>query len=187
MNRWSPDIYAKAWEFATLAHQEQTYGGKTEGVKINYINHIGSVAMEVINAIQLTPNNLNANLAVQCALLHDIIEDTKFTYDDLTKEFGKKVADGVLALTKDESLTSKADMMTDSLNRIRQQPHEIWMVKMADRICNLYHPPYYWKNEKIISYKKEAFIIFNKLKIANSYLANRLENKINDYSSFLKS
>ncbi|WP_271764815.1 HD domain-containing protein [Aquimarina algiphila] len=185
MNLWSPDIYAKAWEFATLAHQEQTYGGKTEGIKINYINHIGSVAMEVMNAIQLSSHHIDSNLAIQCALLHDIIEDTKFTYNDIKNKFGQNVADGVLALTKNEDISSKNLMMIDSLNRIKQQPHEVWMVKMADRICNLYHPPYYWNNKKINSYREEAKTIFNNLNIANETLANRLDNKIKDYESFL--
>lgn len=185
MRQWSPDIYSKAWEFATLAHQGQTYGGRTEGVKINYLSHIGSVAMEIINAFQFTSTNVNSNLAIQCALLHDIIEDTQFTYSDIVKEFGLEVADGVLALTKDENIESRSKMMIDSLNRIKKQPLEIWMVKMADRICNLYHPPYYWKNERIISYQKESFVILNTLKSANSYLENRLEAKINNYSSFI--
>lgn len=30
MNSWSPDIYSKAWDFATKAHKGQTYGGKKE-------------------------------------------------------------------------------------------------------------------------------------------------------------
>lgn len=186
MSKWSPDIYDKAWQFATLAHQEQSYGGRTKGVSINYINHIGSVAMEVINAIQITDLELDANLSIQCALLHDIIEDTRFTFKDIKKEFGEKVANGVLALTKNESLPSKDVMMIDSLDRIKEQPYEVWMVKMADRICNLYHPPFYWNNEKIIAYQKEALLIYETLKEANNILALRLKMKINDYSSFIK-
>lgn len=186
MNKWSPDIYDKAWQFATLAHQEQSYGGRKKGISINYINHIGSVAMEVINAIQVTDLEIDTNLTIQCALLHDIIEDTRFSFDDIKKEFNEQVANGVLALTKDESLLTKQDMMIDSLNRIKEQPYEVWMVKMADRICNLYHPPFYWNNEKIIAYQKEATLIYETLKEANNILASRLKMKINDYSSFIK-
>ncbi|MEM9338933.1 MAG: HD domain-containing protein [Bacteroidota bacterium] len=185
MMNWSPDIYAKAWEFATLAHQNQTYGGKTEGVEINYINHIGSVAMEVANALQFSSDQLDADLAIQCALLHDIIEDTKFTFYDVKSEFGEDVAKGVSALTKNESLPSKRESMLDSLSRIRQQPYEVWMVKMADRICNLYHPPYYWDGQKIASYREEAQLIFDHLNEANEVLATRLKSKIGAYSNFL--
>lgn len=183
---WSPDIYAKAWYFSTLAHQSQTYGGRTEGVNISYLNHIGSVAMEVLNAVGLTSDELDADLAIQCALLHDIIEDTNFTYTDIETEFGQQVADGVLALTKDESISSKTEKMMNSLHRIKQQPYEIWMVKMADRLCNLYHPPYYWDNNKISAYQEEAIVIYENLKEADEALAARLWTKILAYRKFIQ-
>ena len=40
----------------------------------------------------------NSDLAVQCALLHDTIEDTDVTYDGVLAEFGTDVADGVMSL-----------------------------------------------------------------------------------------
>lgn len=183
---WSPDIYAKTWEYATLAHQNQSYGGRANGVQINYINHLASVSVEIIKAIELTHNKLNENLAIQCALLHDIIEDTEVSFNELTKTFGEDVANGVLALTKNSKLKSKHVMMTDSLARIIKQPVEIWMVKIADRICNLYHPPFYWDNSKIRTYRDESEIILESLKGANSYLENRLKTKIIEYSTFIK-
>ena len=69
----------------------------------------------------------------------------------------------------------------DSLSRIKQQPKEVWAVKMADRICNLYAPPYYWTNEKKTKYQKEAQLIHRELKKGNQYLSERLEQKIKDY------
>ncbi|MEM8535374.1 MAG: HD domain-containing protein [Chloroflexota bacterium] len=187
MNTWSPDVYAKAWYFATTAHEGQVYGGPTEGLRINYLNHIGCVAMEVIHAIQQTPTTLQADLAIQCALLHDVIEDTAFGYDDIVREFGTAVANGVLALTKDKKLPSKTDQMLDSLRRIQQQPHEVWIVKMADRITNLSHPPYYWDKQKIRSYQQEAALILQKLKDGNKPIAERLQQKITEYTSFIVS
>jgi len=44
----------------------------------------------------------NAELAIVCAILHDTIEDTVVTYSELEKEFGEAVANGVMALSKDE-------------------------------------------------------------------------------------
>ena len=61
---WSQEVYNKAWRFATLAHHGQTYGSFEKGQKIDYINHIGSVAMEVIWALHLSPA-CDGNLAVQ--------------------------------------------------------------------------------------------------------------------------
>ncbi|MEW5956291.1 MAG: HD domain-containing protein, partial [Chloroflexota bacterium] len=154
MSNWSPDVFAQAWNFATRYHQGQTYGGPEEGMYIDYLNHIASVAMEVIWALPATPA-ADGNLALQCALLHDTIEDTVVTYKLVLEHFGLEVANGVLALTKDATLSTRAEQMADSLQRIRQQPPEIWMVKLADRITNLYHPPYYWDNEKIEVYRQE--------------------------------
>ncbi len=59
----------------TVLHSGQTYGGSHKDEKIEYINHIGSVVFEVMNAIQQT-DNFNGELAISCALLHDSIEDT---------------------------------------------------------------------------------------------------------------
>jgi (p)ppGpp synthase/HD superfamily hydrolase len=183
MNNWNPDNFAKAWNFATLYHEGQTYGGAQKEQQIPYINHIGSVGVEVIWALSTAPE-LDGDLAIQCALLHDTIEDTKATYELLMENFGRAVADGVMALTKDSTLPSKPLQMADSLKRIGQQPPEIWMVKMADRITNLRHPPHYWKPEKIDSYRQEAISIYDALHSANLALATRLKEKIDLYRSF---
>jgi len=88
--------------------------------------------------------------------LHDTIEDTQVSYENLCEQFGTAVANGVRALSKDENLPTKHDQMMDSLARIRQQGVEIWMVKLADRVTNLYAPPFYWTQEKrsVISKKR---------------------------------
>jgi (p)ppGpp synthase/HD superfamily hydrolase len=185
MSNWSPDIFAKAWNFATRYHAGQTYGGPREGEQIDYLNHVGSVAMEVIWALPTAPT-ADGNLAIQCALLHDVIEDTVATYELVSEQFGRAVAAGVLALTKDATLPTKAEQMADSLQRIRRQPQEVWLVKMADRITNLYQPPYYWDNEKIEAYRQEAITIYEALHPANEALANRLYEKIERYKDFLK-
>jgi (p)ppGpp synthase/HD superfamily hydrolase len=122
------------------------------------------------------------HLAVQCALLHDVIEDTEVTYQHVVDTFGSAVADGVLALSKDKNLEKMAQM-EDSLRRIRQQPLEVWMVKLADRITNLQLPfPSYWDKEKIATYRREAITIHKALKDASPYLAHRLQMMISQCS-----
>lgn len=185
MNNWSPDVFTKAWHFATFYHRGQTYGGPVEGMQIDYLNHVASVAMETIWALPAVPT-ADGNLAVQCALLHDVIEDTAATYDLVLAHFGPDVATGVMALTKNPLLPTKTEQMNDSLQRIRQQPQEIWMVKMADRITNLYHPPYYWNQDRIKSYRQESIQIYQALYSANQALACRLAEKIEQYKDFLK-
>ena len=184
MSTWSPDVFAKAWHFASLCHAGQTHFGPEAGTSFEYLHHVGSVAVELIWALQTTPD-ADGDLAVQCAVLHDVIEDTGATYDLVAESFGKDVADGVLALSKDPTLP-KAEQMADSLRRIRQQPKEVWIVKMADRIANLDPPPYHWDDAKIEAYRQEAIANHDALHTANEALASRLRDKIDQYERFLR-
>lgn len=180
---WSINKQQDAWHLAAILHNGQSYGGHREGERIEYINHIGSVVFEIMNAIK-HENDLEEELGVLCAILHDTLEDTEVTSETLENLFGKRVVDGVLALTKNTRL-DKTLQMSDSLERIKQQPKEVWAVKMADRICNLYAPPFYWSNEKKASYLEEARVIHTQLKDGSSYLANRLLEKIERYKTFI--
>ena len=138
------------------------------------------VAMEVIAALA-HEDGLDGELAVQCALLHDVIEDVGISYEKLTAEFGSDVADGVLALTKNNILQSKQEKMHDSLARIKDQPREVWMVKLADRITNLQPPPGHWNSEKIERYRAEGKEILNELGDASPFLSKRLNGKLRVY------
>ncbi len=176
MALWSQEIFTTAWNFASLAHKTQS----VPGTDVPYLNHIGNVTQEVLAAIAKASVE-KPDLAVQCALLHDCIEDTTVTYDDLLSRFGNEVADGVLALSKKPKLPTKAEQMEDSLLRISAMPREVWMVKMADRISNLQKPPHFWDADKIKSYAKEAETILRALSKAHGPLSNRLRTKIDEY------
>ncbi len=174
------DIYTKALNFSSQAHK----GQKVPGSDLPYITHIGNVVMEVMSAISMSNSVNDPDLAVQCAWLHDVLEDTQVTYEQLKAEFGQDVADGVLALSKNSDLKNKAEKMQDSLNRIRKQPVEVWMVKLADRITNLRPPPHHWANEKIRQYYEEAIEIHSALGAANEILSSRLLDKIKSYKRY---
>jgi (p)ppGpp synthase/HD superfamily hydrolase len=179
LNNWSQEIYLKALHKASQAHQ----GQKIPGSEISYIQHLSFVSMEVIAALNIESFH-DGNLAIQCAILHDTIEDTNLTFEQIKIEFGAAVANGVLALTKNSDL-EKSLQMPDSLKRIKQQPPEIWMVKLADRITNLQVPPNHWQQDKIIRYRAEAIEIHENLKEASPFLAARLATKIEDYNMFI--
>ena len=173
---WSQEKYIKALRYAAGAHQGQTVPGS----EIPYVVHVTMVAMEVIAALA-HEDGLDGDLAVQCALLHDVIEDAGVSYEKLAAEFGAEVAEGVLALSKNNILKSKQEKMTDSLARIKQQPKEIWMVKLADRITNLQPPPGHWSAEKIRRYREEAAEILAALGDASKFLSERLGEKLQVY------
>ena len=179
MSHWPIDRYKKALHFAAQAHGDQ----KVPGTQLPYLLHLTSVCLEVINALPNRPDG-DADLAIVCALLHDVIEDTEVTFEQVQRNFGKAVAEGVWALTKDESVP-KDQRLLDSLKRIRQQPPEIGMVKLADRIGNLQPPPAFWKQDKIKQYFAESKLVYDMLQSTDSYLADRLLKKIGEYEKYL--
>ncbi len=184
IKQWDQELYRSAWDYASHAHKGQTYGSIIQGEAVDYINHVANVAMEVICALPATPE-YDGNLAVQCALLHDTIEDTEVSYEILEERFGSAVADGVLALSKNPNVEGKDAQMKDSLARICRQPYEVWSVKVADRIANLQQPPHYWDKAKCQRYKDESILIRNTLHHANPVLLSRLDRKIVDYQCFI--
>lgn len=176
---WSPDLYRRALVFAAEAHKEQHVPGSARP----YVTHPVEVAAEVTAQIAVEPVE-HPDLAVLCALLHDTVEDTPVTVETLAAIFGEAVARGVAALSKDANLP-KEERMADSLRRIRQEPREVWMVKLADRIVNLAEPPQYWSREKVMAYRDEAVSIADALGEASEGLATRLRAKIEAYAQYL--
>lgn len=177
---FNPELYHKALEFAAQAHQKQMMPGR----ELPYLLHLTQVCGEVIFALIQDHSNLNTDLTIQCALLHDTIEDTKIDKETIAEKFGRHVAEGVMALTKDHNLP-KPDQMGDSLRRVLEQSAEIRIVKMADRIVNLQEPPYYWKKEKRLKYQAEARLILEKLQGVHTFIERRLEEKIEAYSQYI--
>ncbi len=173
---WDQEKYVVAYRFAADAHRTQTVTGRPD---LPYIIHPSLVSMEVMAALQ-AESGLDGNLALQCALLHDVVEDTDISANEIEAMFGKSVAMGVMALSKDKSL-DKSERMGDCLRRIREQPREVWMVKLADRITNLQPAPSNWSRQKIEEYRLESVQTLDALGEASSLLANRLRERIQTY------
>ena len=177
---WTLETYQTTLNFAAEAHGEQRIPSSTQP----YVVHLSNVCMTTLLAAVYTEGGYNVDFAMQCALLHDTIEDTETTFEDIEKQFGTKVANGVWALTKNQAL-DKALQMADSLQRIRQQPKEVWAVKLADRITNLQKPPKHWSHEKCVKYQQEACLILDGLSGGNDFLEKLLKQKIEDYLQFI--
>lgn len=169
--------YQNAIKFAGEAHANQ----KVPGTEANYLLHLSNVAIEVIAAHNEFPN-FDLNTAIQLALLHDTLEDTKITFNELEEHFGLKVGEGVKALTKDTSISNKYDRMINSLQRIKSSFKEVAIVKICDRIINLQKPPAHWSSTKIANYKEEAKLIAKELKGYHEYLDARISEKIAYYN-----
>lgn len=176
MSSWSREKYVRAYRFAAEAHRGQTIAGSDRP----YIVHPTLVSMEIISVLSIEPG-WDGDLALQTALLHDVLEDTPHRFEEIRSQFGNAVAEGVLAMTKDQDVQDWQRRIIESLNRIRKQPWEIWLVKMADRITNLAPPPAGWSEARIEDYRKEALLIYRSLGKANPFLARRLSRKIAAY------
>jgi len=66
-----------------------------------------------------------------------------------------------------------------------EQPHEIWVVKLADRITNLAPPPSDWTREKCRAYRDEALEIVGALGAASGRLEGRIRARIVAYAAFI--
>ncbi len=175
---WDQELYIKAFRFAAEAHGSQ----KVPGSEIPYLYHISLVISEAASAL-FQEDIKNPDLMIQCAILHDTVEDTDTTIEMIEAAFGDKVSAGIAALTKAGDMP-KERAMKESIARIRCQPHEIWMVKLADRITNLQPPPGHWTRQRCEEYRKEAFYILKALGDASPFLAGRLALKISRYEEY---
>ena len=175
-------LYQKAIKFATYKHLAKKK--KVKGTKLPYVVHLSNVTMEIFMAA-LNTDSFNLDFAAQVALLHDTIEDTDATYEEIKDKFGEDIAEAVLALSKNENLPPKVQT-TNSLTRIKALSKEVWAVKLADRITNLQPPPSKWSSKKRKKYQDEANLILQELQDGNEYLSKRLKMKIKDYMEYIK-
>ncbi|TBR23351.1 MAG: HD domain-containing protein [Candidatus Nitrosotenuis sp.] len=92
--------------------------------------HLKSVVNRLKN-IEMTDEDVLA-----AAWLHDIVEDTDTTFDEIDQLFGKKVASLVLSLTKDNKLSKRAQML-QYVKQLRRSSLEAKMIKLCDIASNL--------------------------------------------------
>ena len=120
----------KAFEIALDAHKDQR---RKSGEP--YIFHPIAVAKIVANELGLGATS------IACALLHDVIEDSDYTYEDLEKIFSKKVADIVNGLTK-ISVMNNQNISVQSENYRKllltlSNDFRVILIKIADRLHNM--------------------------------------------------
>ncbi|MBP9151292.1 MAG: bifunctional (p)ppGpp synthetase/guanosine-3',5'-bis(diphosphate) 3'-pyrophosphohydrolase [Flavobacteriales bacterium] len=180
-NQGVQERYQTAMKYAGEMHSEQ----KVPGTNANYLLHISNVTMEVLVAFAHSPD-FDIELAIQAAILHDTVEDSDATVEDIRELFGNDVAEAVSALTKDPSIKDKNEKMQDSLNRINLLSKEVGMVKLADRITNLQPPPPHWSREKCLNYLEQAKSMSKDLAGKNEYLNKRLDSKLEEYANWIQ-
>ncbi|WP_447951024.1 RelA/SpoT family protein [Chryseobacterium koreense] len=123
-------LIRKAFDIALDAHKDQR---RKSGEP--YIYHPIEVAKIVANEIGLGATS------IACALLHDVVEDSDYTYQDITKIFGKKIADIVNGLTK-ISVMNHQNISVQSENYRKllltlSEDFRVILIKIADRLHNM--------------------------------------------------
>jgi (p)ppGpp synthase/HD superfamily hydrolase len=125
------ELIEKAKRFATQKHKGQF---RANGEP--YVNHPLRVA-EIVKKFKKSKNITELIIA---AILHDTIEDTDATYEEIKEHFGKLVADLVMGLTSDEAKLKKygkdiylATKLADS------EEYSNWtlVIKLSDRLDNI--------------------------------------------------
>ncbi|MCB9982273.1 MAG: HD domain-containing protein [Rhodospirillales bacterium] len=141
-------LLMKAAHFAAMKHTDQRRKGERGEP---YFNHLSDVAQILAEHTGGTDPILVAG-----GLLHDTIEDTDTTYDELAAEFGAEIANLVREVTDDKSLP-KAERKRLQIENAPKKSDRAKMLKIADKTSNLksilHSPPADWTEER----KQEYF------------------------------
>ncbi|MDY4671334.1 MAG: bifunctional (p)ppGpp synthetase/guanosine-3',5'-bis(diphosphate) 3'-pyrophosphohydrolase [Oliverpabstia sp.] len=143
----------KAYRIASEAHKEQK---RKSGEP--YIIHPLCVAI-ILADLELDKETIAAGL------LHDVVEDTVMTEEDLTREFGEEVSVLVSGVTKLGQLNYSADKVELQAENLRKmflamaKDIRVILVKLADRLHNM-RTAMYWKPEKQVEKARETMDIY---------------------------
>lgn len=130
-HRKKVEIIERAYRFAKEAHK-----GVRRRSGEPYILHPVAVAKIVISELGL------GSTSICSALLHDVVEDTEYTKEDIEANFGKKIADIVEGLTKISGgiFGDKASVQAENFRKLllsMSTDIRVVLIKMADRLHNM--------------------------------------------------
>ncbi len=161
---------ARAYDFAAARHTGQRRKGEAAEP---YINHLTEVAGLVAEAT----GGADADLVI-AAILHDTVEDTKTTFEDLTERFGARVAALVAEVTDDKSLP-KEERKRLQIEHAGHASAGAKIVKIADKTSNLRalaaSPPAGWPAERKAEYLAWARQVVDRCRGVNPWLEARFD------------
>jgi (p)ppGpp synthase/HD superfamily hydrolase len=156
---------AKAYDFAARKHSDQRRAGLAAEP---YINHLAEVAALVAEGIQGEDVDL-----IIAAVLHDTVEDTHTTMDELTRAFGGRVAGLVAEVTDDKSL-AKVDRKRLQIEHAAHASLGARTIKLADKTSNVrslvLSPPATWSLKRKLEYLAWARLVVAECRGANPWL-----------------
>jgi len=160
----------KCINFAAIKHKDQR---RLDPEQTPYINHPIGVAYILTNEAKVTDVEV-----IQAALLHDTVEDTDTTFEEIEREFGSRVCDIVKEVTDDKSLPK----ITRKELQIKHAPTsspQAKLVKLADKLYNLRDLeraiPKKWTAQRVQEYFKWSKQVVDGLKGSNRSMENSLD------------
>jgi guanosine-3',5'-bis(diphosphate) 3'-pyrophosphohydrolase len=166
-------LFAKTANFAARKHRDQRRKDKEASPYINHPIGVAYLAMSLGGITDL--------VVLQAALLHDTVEDTNTTYEELVSEFGKEVADVVMEVTDDKSLP-KAERKRAQVEHVPLISKRAKLVKLCDKLYNLSdlisNPPPGYSLERIQGYCLWARLVLDGARGINAALENALDDEI---------
>lgn len=124
------DLLVRAYKYSDVAHAGQVrHSGEP------YVSHCVEVA-RILADLQLDTTT------VACGLLHDIVEDTDITVEDVAREFGGEIAQIVDGLTKIANLpmSSREERQVENYRKLLlsiAKDARVILIKLADRLHNM--------------------------------------------------
>ena len=164
------DTIFEAAIFAACKHQGHV---RKDEHASPYITHPLSVASEIY-----ATGKVDDQPILVAAILHDTLEDTKTTQDELRQRFGEDVLSIVLEVTDDKSLIKEHRKQLQVIHASHlSYPAKI--IKLADKITNcrdiLYTPPQKWTVEKRQEYIQWAADVVAQIRGTNQMLEDAFD------------
>lgn len=133
--------------FAAQKHQYQRRAGYD---KLPYVNHLLKVAEALIRI-----GGERDEALLLAGILHDVLEDTDATHEELARRFGREAADIVLELTDDMSLPymERKWLQVEKAHLLSEKARKVRLVDKATNIRDIFTYPLDWPLEK-----KEAYL-----------------------------
>ena len=161
----SNQLILKAAHFAAQKHRDQRR--KDEDAS-PYINHPISVA-KIISEI----GNVEDPEVLAAALLHDTIEDTETTIDELIDNFGERVCSLVQEVTDDKTLP-RLQRKQRQIDHAKEISEGAALIKLGDKISNVTDitntPPTDWDSNRRLEYFEWAEKVINNCPKVNTSL-----------------
>ena len=174
-------LLLKAIRFASLKHNNHR---RKDADESPYINHPIAVAEMLCRIGKVTDM-----ATIIAGILHDTIEDTDTTPEDLKKEFSSQICSVVEEVTDDKGL-SKEDRKRLQIENANGKSLRARQIKLADKICNIQDlavsPPSDWSEDRKIEYIRWSMDVINEIRGTNADLENYFDNLCSETEQLVK-